>query len=483
MAIPSSSSSVATSNVNSEIKDKERPTTKPRHYGYDNCKLIFMLLVVLWHTAHFNILEASLLWSASVTGANDTEASSHWWDRVSNGQLSHHFLWTPFVSHCVARYWLWTEKLAVPGFAFLSGYFGKSFLQTSSIDRGGDAVEQLTSLQVGQRKERVRWERTISTLLLGPLLWQALSWFVGGLVSSIYYGAWSFAANDQLELWDYLGSWYLFALLLWRVWTSIFLSKLRQDRQFPLLVSIILAVLSAHTNRGGPQEMRMRLFYFFPYYVAGLYCTEETWNTLIRQSCRIGGVKSKQVDRCSRFLGGLGIILTLLICQVVPREHLGWKYTIDTYALQPHLVFLFQYLLAGAAVVSVILVVKTVRVPLFPFGHSNSTLAIYEAHWPVANLLAWGTLPYTAISTTNTSAIQWCFSDLSPVPTLLCVHLICYLICVALGSRLMWDRLLRHACDPQWICRWLFQPQEQAESYSPAPPGSSIKKLSPPHLV
>eukprot|EP00543_Licmophora_paradoxa_P005327 CAMPEP_0202454574 /NCGR_PEP_ID=MMETSP1360-20130828/12270_1 /ASSEMBLY_ACC=CAM_ASM_000848 /TAXON_ID=515479 /ORGANISM="Licmophora paradoxa, Strain CCMP2313" /LENGTH=84 /DNA_ID=CAMNT_0049073915 /DNA_START=30 /DNA_END=281 /DNA_ORIENTATION=+ len=43
----------------------------------------------------------------------------------------------------------------------------------------------------------------------------------------------------------------------------------------PMVISMFLAVLSAHTNWGYPQEMRRRLFFFFPYYVAGLYCTDD----------------------------------------------------------------------------------------------------------------------------------------------------------------------------------------------------------------
>jgi hypothetical protein len=465
-----------------------------RHHGYDNCKMIFMLLVVLWHTAQLSILEATLSWGSTTNGAGAfTDASISFWDRASNHQLQHHSAWTPFISHVVTRYWLWTEKLAVPGFSFLSGYFGKSFLHHSPVNKQllEDPVIQLESIHRFQRKERVRWEKTISTLLLGPLLWQIVAWLLGQIVTGLHSGEWSLAADSKLDLWDNLGSWYLFALLMWRIWTSLLLSRLRQDCHIPVLVSMILALLSSHTNRGGPQDMRMRLFYFFPYYVAGLYFTDGAFHCLVQRVYRLVGVRAESVqlssdlDRAGRRIGCIGIIITLLACQIVPREHLGWMYNIDNYHLWPHVVFVMQYLLAGVALVSVILVVKTIPFPLFPFSHGNSTLAIYEAHWPVANWLAWANLPYTGISVASTSLVQHCFASLSPIPAVMGIHLVCYLVCVALGSQVVWNVMLRSVCDPQWACKYIFpttHPGAKEESEpcsSQVHGGDNVKMPSP----
>lgn len=457
----------------------------PRHHGYDNCKMVFMLLVVLWHSAQLYILEATLS-SNNSAGDTGSELSIPWWERANNHQLHHHSSWSPLISHLVTRYWLWTEKIAVPGFCFLSGYFSKGFLPTSHSkqDDAMDPTKQLLSLQRSQRKERVRWEKTISTLLLGPLLWQVLTWLLGQVTTGFYTGGWSLGVSSKMDLWDNLGSWYLFALLMWRIWTSLFLSRLRQDRHIPLLVSMILALLSTHTNRGGPQDMRMRLFFFFPFYVAGLYCNEETWNELILFPCRLCKLEPNRItsslDHLARFWGCIGIGVNVIVCQLVPRDDLGWQYSIDTYQWRPHLVFFSQYLLAGSAIISVIMVVKTIQSPLFPFGHGNSTLAIYEGHWPVANWLAWGNLPFTDISATNTSWVQHGFSQLPPIPAVLGVHVVCYLICVGLGSRLVWNRALHHVCDPQWACRWLFH---HDEIFVERPPSSSKASACPIYLV
>jgi hypothetical protein len=225
---------------------------------------------------------------------------------------------------------------------------------------------------------------------------------------------------------------------------------------------MLLALSSAHTNRGGPQDMRMRVFYFFPYDVAGLYWIEGAFQGLVQRVHRLVGGRAESVqvsyylDRATRRIGCIGIIGTLLVCQVAPRDQLGWMYTIENNQSWPHVVFVTRYLLAGVAVVSFILVVETIPFPLFPFSHGNSTLAIYEAHWPVANWLAWANLPYTGISVMSTSLVQHCFASLSPIPADLGIHLVCYLVCVALGSQVVWNVVLRHVCDPQWARRYLF---------------------------
>jgi hypothetical protein len=111
-----------------------------RDHGYDNCKMIFMLLVVLWHAAQLSILEATLSWGSAFAAAEGTgalaDASISSWYRAINHQLHHHSAWMSFISRVVTRYWLWTEKLAVPGFSFLSGYFWQE-LSPSHIRQAG----------------------------------------------------------------------------------------------------------------------------------------------------------------------------------------------------------------------------------------------------------------------------------------------------------------------------------------------------------
>lgn len=427
-----------------------------RHCGYDNCKSIFMMLVVLWHTAQLYILEETLLLKTKSTDVlPPIDINVSWFGRA---ELDHHSGCTPLMSNLVIRYWLWTEKVAVPGFCFLSGYFGKGFLNRNNPD-----------------KDRIRWEKTISTLLVGPLLWQLLTWTIGCLSTRLYTGRWSgdedhvITLHSYLDVFDNLGTWYLFALLIWRTWTSVFLSRLRH----PLPLSLAMALLSAHANRGsGPQNMRMRLFHFFPYYVSGLYVDECTLQRLIAGIGRRLGMTSNtkhpsssmtvpagaHADTISRIVGCCGVAVTIIICQLVDRSDLGWMYGIESYEVRPHLIFLLQYLVAGTAVVSVIMLVKTIREPLFPFCHGSSTLAIYEWHWVFANFLAWGNLPFsdiTIVMSSGDSFVQYCFSHLPPLLAALVVHIVCYLICVVLGNRLVWDALLRYVCEPN--CQWLFQ--------------------------
>jgi len=420
-----------------------------------------MMLVVLWHTAGLYILQTTI-------GAESKNPQS-----------------TSLISHVILRYWAWTEKVAVPGFSFLSGYFGKGFLISNTETNGnrGDAEQQLPTLRQNQQKSRLRWEKTISTLLVGPLLWQVLSWIIAGVGTGLYYYYYStadeankdnqaFTANPKLELWDHLGTWYLVALLLWRTWTTTILSHLRSPSgALPLLLSLGLAILSVHTTRWGPQEMRMRVFFFFPYYVAGLYCHEATFQRLVVgfgrccgmiPTCNTNKATESQLDKMSRIMGVFGIFGTIVICQVVPNiDDLSWVYSMDTFHWRPHLIFVLHYILAGTATVSTILVLKTIRIPLFPYGHGNSTLAIYEWHWPLATYWGWGNLPYTEINVTNwSSLVHRCFTNLSPLTAALAVHLLCYGICIVLGHRMVWDKALRFACDPDWLCKPLFGVQQ-----------------------
>ena len=162
------------------------------------------------------------------------------------------------------------------------------------------------------------------------------------------------------------------------------------------------------------------------------------------------------MDRASRLLGLAGTLFTLLISLLAPLDTFNWQYSIDTYDWKPHLFLLIQYLYCGTAVVSIILFFKTFQFPLFPFGHNSSSLATYEWHWVFADFLAWGKIPFTGIFIFKTSLVQYMFTRMTPLPAILGIHLVCYIVCAAVGSRCAWKCVLRHLCYPQWIAPWIF---------------------------
>ena len=184
----------------------------------------------------------------------------------------------------------------------------------------------------------------------------------------------------------------------------------------------------------------MRVLHFLPYYVAGLFCEEKHLNSI----------------RHPRLLGKFGILLTFGICVQTDPSYLGHVYFVSSWDVLPHLVFFLQYLLCGAEVLSVILLVRSISVPLFPFGHSNSTLAIYEWHWPIVGMLSWGLVPFTAIKIPgipDPAIMVFLAKQFHPLLALAGAHIISYVICVALGSKRFW-RLVRCISDPD--CQRLF---------------------------
>lgn len=186
----------------------------------------------------------------------------------------------------------------------------------------------------------------------------------------------------------------------------------------------------------------MRVLHFLPYYVAGLYCEEKHLNSI----------------RHPRFVGSMGILSTLAICFRTAPQYLGHVYFASSREVMPHVVFFLQYLLCGVEVLSVILVVRSIAFPLFPFGHSNSTLAIYEWHWPIVGLVSWGQVPFTAIkipSMSNPAMMVFVAKHMHPLLSIVAAHVVAYGICVALGSTSFW-RLVRPISDPD--CRSLFVP-------------------------
>ena len=184
----------------------------------------------------------------------------------------------------------------------------------------------------------------------------------------------------------------------------------------------------------------MRVLHFLPYYVGGLYFEEKYLNAI----------------RYPRLVGAAGILSTLVICFQVDPNHLGHVYFVSSWKVFPHLLFCFQYLLCGIEIISSILLMRSISVPIFPFGHASSTLAIYEYHWPVVGILTWGKVPFTEIDIPGLSdpsqfvalAKHW-----HPLTTLFASHVISYFICVALGSTWFW-RWVQPVSDPD--CRFLF---------------------------
>ena len=153
-------------------------------------------------------------------------------------------------------------------------------------------------------------------------------------------------------------------------------------------------------------------------------------------------------------LGVLGVFLTLAICILIDSNDTRYwltGYHVSTWDVVSHLWFFAKYLLCGTEILSVLLLLRTVNVPLFPVMHSNSTLAIYEWHWPLVTLLTWGDLPYTEISylrKNQSSVIVQMLASLPPLLAFVSAHVLVYAICCMLGNNFAW-RLLQYVSAPQ----------------------------------
>lgn len=177
-----------------------------RHAGYDNCKNIFIFYVVLLHLANFELIK--------YTNANAE--------------------WSSSMSYFMEGYRQWHEKLSVPGFVFLSGFFGKGFLHTT---------------EKGKKMDK-RWEKTISVLLVGTVNVQVVSFVVGYVGERIVTGVWD-TPPLWFPFWEKMETWYLIALFLWRMMTPL-LSRLR----YPFLTSFLVTFTCLHVHFEGPMDMR-----------------------------------------------------------------------------------------------------------------------------------------------------------------------------------------------------------------------------------
>lgn len=372
--------------------------------GYDNCKFMFIYYVVLFHMVnHWYLQEA----------VKD-------WPRV----------W----ANLFRSFTLWHEKLAVPGFAFLSGFLGgKKFAIMDDSDR---------------------WKRSISMLFFGALNAQLVE-VILSLVLQRWLGNSSNGNQDAvipntINFWDHLETWYLFALLFWRI-----LTPLLELFERPLVLSLMLAMFHAHVSWGeGQSELRMRIFRFFPYYVLGLVTDRGAFGRISRPT----------------LVGSFGVASTLTFSWAIDDKMrwLGLCYTDIPWTLVDHLVLLFQYAFSTVTALSVILLVRQVTFPLLPFSHSNSSLSIYVWHWQILMPLLWGKWPFGGdIVCCN----GWPLMDflrshgqLHPLAAIAGLHFISYCICVLLGSRGFWG-LVRGLSNPNLSCifRKIEEPSKLSE--------------------
>jgi len=377
-----------------------------RHPGYDNCKSLFMMYVVLWHMLNGWYLEES----------------------IQN--------WPPFWAKFFRVYSLWHEKLAVPGFAFLSGYFGKRFRTFNGVD----SIE--------------RWKQSISTLFFGALCVQVFEKVLNSILTNgmvLFQQQGKLQVPSSIQFWDHLETWYLLALLIWRLMTPVLLELFHR----PLFVSLVLAFWSLHLEYGWPAELRMRLFRFFPYYVAGLVIDKSVLddsNTILSKHQTMMG------------LGGVLVTFgaSWILAEDESNRFLGLAYFDVGWDWQLHLIILFQYCFCAVLVLSVVLLVRQIPFQLFPFTHSNSTLAIYVWHWQCLKPLLWGALPFSDENFDNLFSfggskpfMRW-MQDMSDYPLLaiLIAHAVSYIICMAIGSIYAW-RLFRYISAPD--CEWMFR--------------------------
>jgi hypothetical protein len=355
-----------------------------RHCGYDNCKCVFIFYVVLFH------------------------AVNNWYEQESTQG------WPPFWIDFFKSYTLWHEKLAVPGFAYLSGFFGKTYV---SMD--------------GSK----RWKASISVLLVGSFYLQIFDVFMGCIVNWTASGEWSLPTT--IYFWDHLETWYLLALLIWRLMTPL-LDMFNR----PLLVSMVLAFLSFHFAHGEHSDLRMRIFRYFPYYVLGL-----TMN-----NASLDMVPSPTI------VGFLGVTLSFLFSWTLhdKNKHLGLSYTCYSWSLEPHLILLLQYALCASMVLSVILLVRQISFPIFPFFHSQSTLAIYSWHWYVLPPLLYGKYPFSEMNLYQGWPLMEFLQQMKhhPIVAILFLHVTAYVVCAILGSKLAW-KVLSRISDPD--CGWMFR--------------------------
>ena len=397
-------------------------TSPRRQVEWDNCRSLFMFYVVVFHFFNnWTLEQATQEWSAS---------------------------WAHFFS----SYTLWNERLAVPGFCCLSGMMSKGYADFPAVATSSGRQSRLLQ----------RWRTSVSTLLVGSFNIQLLNYILYILLAKIMFRQESTEAESTIDApffprsifqYDHEETWYFMALFGWRLITPVFLRLMR----YPFATSLVLAVFNSHVAFGpGDAHVRMRFFRYFPYFVAGLV------------------LDTSVLDRIQRPIlwGSMGVASTILltICLEASTQRILFvvQYFDMDWSLQSLGVLTFQYIYSAALVLSTILLVRQCTVPLFPFGHANSTTAIYSWHWRVLDFVMWGQIPFSQSEhdwTPGAPVLDYfksCTSSKSlfldplhhPLVAIVLLHVGSYCICVALGSKWAWQGF-RYVNDPN--CDWMFR--------------------------
>jgi hypothetical protein len=381
---------------------------RQRQIGYDNCRNLFMFYVVMYHFFNNeNLTDATRDWSP------------HWW------------------ADLFRSYTLWHEKLAVPGFAFLSGLFGEGYAKFHQQNEADIVHKNGQAKKVSPWKNR--WRSSISTLLVGAVFVQWMDMALHYLVVTMYKndGTGELTFPHTVFDYDHLETWYLLALFSWRLMTPFF-SQLVARPEFS---SILLAYLSAHSSFEWSAHVRMRIFRFFPFYIAGLQAGKEM--TLNR-------IKNPTLA------GMCGLIYTWVACANSNDQeyYFSIKYFGFDWSIEGNFILFYQVWYSLVLVQSIVLLVrKWITFPLFPGSHASSTLAIYAWHWRILDVLLWGDVPFS-----NGKIKLWssgwrpaydyfrsCTSDSlwkdpfhHPLVAILLLHSVSYAICLVLGSKWAW---------------------------------------------
>lgn len=304
--------------------------------------------------------------------------------------------WPPTLSWAFQRYAQWYEKFSMPGFAFLSGFFSKGFMP-------------------GSPNMQRRWKGSVSVLLIGPVVYQVIEIFGQTIVTYLVEGRWTF--RTRILYWDHVHTWYSIALLIWRAVTPVFMTF-----KHPLMLSLFIAFLHTHVDLALPANTRMRLFHFFPYYVGGLICDESMLN-----------VPKPNI------VGWVGIALAIGISISLPDEYQVNIYFIQNLDLANTAVFFLQYVFCSIGFLSILIMVKRVEKPIFPWSHKDSTLAIYMWHWHIVGLITGGLCPFTEINCFDyPTPIVRMMRSLPPIVAIIELHCLAIALCILLGSNWAW---------------------------------------------
>jgi hypothetical protein len=410
------------------MMDTKKGLKRNRWVDLDNAKGIFMFYVVVYHFCNgWILLQVTEDWPSS------------FWKNI-------------FIS-----YTYWHEKMAVPGFCFISGLLGKGYCKFYDV-----TMDSRNSIKLKQR-----WQASVSMLLVGTFVVQLFNTVMSVLLMSFFGpkdivnsadaaattaepSTTSFFPKTIFD-YDFLETWYLVALFGWRLLTPIFLQLMR----YPLATSVCLAFLHSHVSFDWSDQVGMRLFRYYPFYLAGLLLDKGA------------------LDRVPKpvLWGTLGATTTFIFACLVPDPEsiFSIQYFDFDWSIRIHAILLFQYIYSAIVVVSVLLLCRPITFSLFPCGHANSTLAIYTWHWKVLEVVLWGHLPFSqgkvqlleskpAFYYLQNSTSNNIFSPKHPFMAVLFLHVLSYFICFALGSTWAWN-LFRYINNP--YCDFLFHRNEK----------------------